>query len=246
MIRLYEAFLQAEREDDQILIADMIQNETLKIYSKICGEAIKDAIEKRRYNQAREMRKWELLAKYVRKGGALLDCGFGSGRDLLIASRLGYKVFGCEACTKYYNDFIVSYPEYKGNLRHEDMRELSFNSEFFDIVRHNASFLHMPLIGPRYTIHKVFEESWRVLRHGGVMYIYTKAGNGFRLLDTGEGFGLRPFQYFTKDLLAHVLVESGFSVEYLAGIEKDRVLRQPDGAEVRKKIPWVEAIARKA
>lgn len=224
------------------LVAEKMLSELLEIY-EVSQE--KDAIEARRQSKEHEMRKWVLLKNHLSKTGDLLDCGFGSGRDLLIASELGYNGFGCELCEKYYTRFKTDFPDFKEKVRLEDMRNLSFEDSSFDIVRHNASFLHMPLLGKGYTIHKALNESWRVLRPGGTIYVYTKAGTNFCLIDTKEGFGPRPFQLFTKNLMYKTLMECGFSVTYLEIIKKERVSQQLNGEGKKQIISWVEAIARK-
>ncbi len=224
-------------------IAEKIIEKVEKIYEN-CSLDV-DALIARRQKREREQRKWDIMRMFIEGNSPyrLLDCGFGSGRDLLIAFEKGFDAYGCEFCKKYCDDFVWNYPQYSTKVVCEDMREMSFGDVMFDVVRHNASFLHFPLIGLGYTVHKVLQESWRVLKPGGALYIYTKAGEGFSLVDTGEGFGARPFQFFTKEKLSQVLIECGFSIGYMDVEEKERVVRNPNGFENRQKIQWIEAVA---
>lgn len=225
-------------------IANQIQSELLKVYNS--NEVELDALLRRRYNFEKEKNKWDLLSKHIHLNHIkLLDCAFGSGRDLLISKKLGFDTYGCELCDKYYDDFILNYPTMKKKVKLCDMRELDFPNEMFDVVRHNASFLHMPIISKGLTIHKVLEETHRVLRPLGIVYVYTKAGEGFQAYDTGEGFGQRPFQLFSEKSLSIVLEECGFLVEFVDTLSRVRKIRTLNEGFKVVKINWIEAIARK-
>ena len=228
---------------DRCRLASMIEEEVMRLYNM---DAPSDALLERRLKQEKELSKWEVLLKFTNgTRGRLLDCGFGSGRDILIARKYGFDAYGCEKCEKYYSDFIATYPEMIKNVKCCDMKDLLFENEFFDVVRHNASFIHMPIIAHGLTAHKVLEETYRVLKRSGIVYIYTKAGDGFQAQDTGEGFGFRPFQFYTVDSMSSILEDCGFEVKYCDVLHKQRNIMGIDNIEKVVKIDWIEAIAAK-
>lgn len=185
-----------------------------------------------------EMEKWERLKAYVApdKKIKLFDCAFGSGRDLLIAQKLGYDVYGCELSKFLYSDFLTCANFEQGKLVNADFRSLPYPNETFDVVRHNASFLHLPIIGKGYTVHQCLEESFRILKQEGYLYIYTKEGTGFVTIDTGEGLGSRSFQLYDERLLTKVLLDCGFEVKCI-----NHYLRERNGTIIK----WIEAFAQK-
>lgn len=185
-----------------------------------------------------ELQKWSRLEQYVKFPGKikLFDAAFGSGRDLLIARDLGYDVFGCELSRYMFEDFANNNSWIGNKIVNCDIRNISFDNESFDIVRHNASFLHMPVIGMGYTIHKTLTESWRLLNKGGLLYIYTKEGNGFQAIDTGDGLGIRSFQLFTIDDISTILEECGFAILHV-----NRFTRQRNDSYIN----WIEIFSQK-
>lgn len=185
-----------------------------------------------------EIAKWNRLFEYINVNSnvKLFDCAFGSGRDLIIAKQYGFDTYGCELSPYLYNDFILN-----NDFEHEklllcDMRKIDFPSNYFDVVRHNASFLHMPIIKKGYTIHRALEESNRILKNNGILYIYTKEGTGFNVIDTKDNLGERSFQYFETDTITNILTECDFTVlqiEHYARPRNDSIIK------------WIEVFARK-
>lgn len=185
-----------------------------------------------------ELNKWMKInhIQSSKKGVRLLDCACGNGRDLVYAQQIGYDAYGCELNKDLLNRIIKVGEIHPSKLLNADIRNLPFQSEMFDVVRHNASFLHMPIIGPGYTIDKTIEESNRVLKKGGILYIFTKFGEGYVSLDTGDGLGERPFQLFTENTLCKIISYYGFEV-----CEVNRYDRRRNN----KNIEWIEMMARK-
>lgn len=185
-----------------------------------------------------EMAKWNRLKAYIAPGKKikLFDCAFGSGRDLLIAQKLGYDVFGCELSEFLYSDFLAHTKFEKEKLVNTDFRSIPYPDETFDVVRHNASFLHLPVIGKGYTVHQCLEESSRILKKTGYLYVYTKEGTDFVTIDTGEGLGPRSFQLYDERLLTDVLLDCGFVVKCI-----NHYLRERNGTIIK----WIEAFAQK-
>lgn len=235
--QLVNTFNQARHDNESFaqldLIAAQIQFETMKAYSQDTTFVVR----RNKFSEF-ELQKWERLEQYINtdKTNRLFDNAFGSGRDLLIAQQLGYEVYGCELSEFLYNDFLDLTTIQKENLFLCDMQSIPIQDKMFDVVRHNASFLHMPIIGKGYTIHACLEETHRILKNNGVLYICTKEGNGFVALDTLDGLGSRSFQYFNENSLQRLLLECGFKA-----IEINHYERTRNG----QIIAWIEAFAKK-
>lgn len=228
-IKLYNK----ESKENLNLLAQEIQIETMRSYSKNTP-----FITRRHIFSEFELKKWNRLSYYIKpsKKICLFDTGFGSGRDLLLAKSYGYSVYGCELSKYMYEDFITTNEIQKSHLICCDMRTIPFPNERFDIVRHNASFLHMPMIGKGYTIHSCLDESYRLLKKNGILYIFIKEGNGFITLDTLDGLGKRPFQLFSEELLKKVLQECNFKTLEINHYERNR------NGQI---IYWIEVYAKK-
>ncbi len=185
-----------------------------------------------------ELKKWERLSEYVKpnKKIKLFDSAFGSGRDLLIAKELGYDVYGCELSNFLYTNFLAEIKFDSAKIVQSDIRCIPFLDNSFDVIRHNASFLHMPLIDLGYTVHKCLEESFRLLKENGCLYIYTKEGRGFTVIDTLDGLGERSFQLYDEKILDRLLNDCGFTVKQFNHYDRER-----NG----KHILWIEAFAYK-
>ena len=185
-----------------------------------------------------ELEKWERISELVppSKNTKLFEMAFGSGRDLLIAKNLGYDVYGCELSNYLYMNFLAEFKFDSNKIIQSDIRNIPFCDNSFDLIRHNASFLHMPIIGPGYTVHKCLEESYRLLTKNGCLYIFTKEGQGFETIDTLDGLGKRSFQLYTEKTLKELLHDCGFAVT-----EFNHYNRERNG----KRILWIEAFAYK-
>jgi SAM-dependent methyltransferase len=123
------------------------------------------------------------------------------------------------------------------SFRKMDMRDLfGFVSETFDIVRHNATLLHLPLVTLGIGADQAVAESYRVLVNNGILFVSVKAGQGMELHDTGEGLGGRFFQYYSRDSLGELLSRSKFKV---LEIENWREERPSDT------VNWLAAYAQK-
>lgn len=204
-----------------------------------CSYSDQTVFVSRRYKVSNsEMEKWKRLEKYIKpnKSVKLFDCAFGSGRDLLIAQNLGYDVYGCELSEFLFRDFLTSTHFDRTKVVNSDFRSIPYSDKTFDIVRHNASFLHLPVINKGYTVHKCLEESFRILKNDGCLYIYTKEGTGFTALDTGDGLGVRSFQLFDEKSLTTLLLECGFLAKHINHFTKIR-----NDIDIK----WIEVFAQK-
>lgn len=171
----------------------------------------------------------------------LLDVGTGSGRDIKYATKkLGMNVIGIDNSDGFINllkDLEKRGDMPQGSFLKADMRNLScFPDNYFDIVRHNASLLHLPIIGKRYMVDLALIESYRVLKNHGLIFIFVKEGSGLQFIDTGEGLGGRVFQLFTKKSIGELVKRSGFVI-----LQISREIEYRNNM----KIPWIGVIADK-
>lgn len=169
----------------------------------------------------------------------MLDVGTGNGRDIIYGQGLGYNVVGIDNCSGFME--ILSEHLSSGLIKEKsykqcDMRKLDFPDNSFDVVRHNASLLHLPLIGKGYTVDLALSEAHRVLKPGGLIYIFVKTGYSLEFHDTGEGLGGRIFQFFSHMSLNEVVTRNGFVI-----------VNTSDEVEVRSNgtIDWILLIAQK-
>ncbi len=207
-------------------IAERLQDITRETYDEICEK----------YAQARGQEPPQQTQKILndllrlageRAGGpghkrrretvSILDVGTASGRDIRYLSRHpGVKVVGIDNADGFIR--LLKGLERKGEIPKGsflkmDMRDLSFFPDgSFDVVRHNASLVHMPVIGNGYTADLALTESHRVLRITGLLYIMVREGRGLRFLDTNEGFGELVYQFYTRELASHLLQRNGFEI----------------------------------
>lgn len=83
------------------------------------------------------------------EGIKVLDVGIGDGKSMDYAQKIGFDIWGCDICDEFIKitrDLMP--PEYSERIKKCDMRSLTFEDKSFDVVRHNATLVHMPIIGP--------------------------------------------------------------------------------------------------
>ena len=189
---------------------------------------------------------WELLFNEVKlcldkapDEISLLDVGAGDGRAMEYASSLGIRVFGVDNSKGFID--VLQEKSSKGLIPQNsfllaNMSDLPLEDASFDVVRMNASLLHLPLIGAGFTVDLAIENAKRVLKPGGLLYILVKKGNGQALIDTNEGLGKRYYQMYTHEMLETVLLRNGFIP-----------INKVDKTELRNQdtIEWIAHIAQK-
>lgn len=226
------------------MLAEKLLHYTKCAYDKICNK----------YQELRteelheiEQKVWDLLIDYINRyihpakpeDISLLDIGAGNGRDVLYSTKLGYKTTGIDNSDGFIE--ILKKYENSGQLRANsivkcDMRKLEFANESFDVVRHHASLLHLPIVAPGYTLDLALSETNRVLKPRGLVFILVKAGEELDFVDTGEGLGGRVFQFFTHKKLNEVITRNGFSIIQTS----DELGKRKTG-----NISWISVIAQK-
>jgi len=245
-----DTIIQANEISDNIFfldraneIAEQIINITLQTYEKTCD--IYKIVRGIKLKSIDEIC-WSTLIRYIDKyisgdkhNVNILDVGTGSGRDLIYGQSLDYNVIGTDNCDgfirllhQHYLDGLIKENTYKKC----DMRVLDFSDCSFDVVRHNATLLHLPLIGKGYTVDLALQEAFRVLKSNGLLYVFVKAGSTLEIHDTNEDLGGRIFQFFTHKTLNDVITRNGFSILHIS-----------DEVESRENciIDWILLIAQK-
>ena len=170
-----------------------------------------------------DKRAWSKLLNYINrytgdrnyKDVKLLDIGTGSGRDIKYASNLGFDVIGIDNSDAFITmlEKLEQTQEIpKNSFRKADMRNLPFDNNSFDVVRQQASLVHLPMITKGYTADKAIEENHRVLKENGLLYIFTKKGDGIQYVDTKEGLGGRIFQFYDENTIKDLVERNGFKI----------------------------------
>ena len=203
------------------------------------------SLERREYEK-NETGKWKMLLDIVQSKYksideiSLLDVGVGDGKGIRYAYETGFDVWGCDVCDEFIKMTREQLPDaYNDRIRKCDMRFLSFDDESFDVVRHNATLVHMPLIGQGHGADKAIIESNRVLKEGGLLYLSVKIGNsnGICCIDTNEGLGRRIYQLYEKEDIEELLTKNGFKI-----IAEDNII---ENRSKTQKINWYNVIAQK-
>lgn len=224
-------------------IAEELINITKYTYDEICN-TYSDLRESE--PNERDIKMWNTLLEFAKKELGkdasdikLLDVGTGSGRDIMYATKIGYKVVGVdnsdgfiERLKKLEDNGLIP----KNSYKKCDMRNLTFEDEIFDIVRHNASLLHLPLIGKNYMADLAISEAFRVLKPGGLIYIYVKEGDKLDFVNTNEGLGGRIFQFYDYNMLSSLLERNGFKIIFNKELTEERA---------GNTIKWISVIAKK-
>lgn len=170
----------------------------------------------------------------------VLDVGTGPGRDIKFMYSKGIKrVVGLDNSEEFIK--ILKELEEKGDIPKNsfvkgDMLDIPFDNETFDIVRQNASLLHIPITTKGEMLDKAIQESYRVLKENGILFVSVKKGKGVQLIDTKEGLGARIYQMHTVESITKILEEHHFCILDIIEIEEQRK---------ESKIDWINVIAKK-
>ena len=170
----------------------------------------------------------------------VLDVGTGPGRDIKFMYSKGVKrAVGLDNSEEFIK--ILKELEEKGEIPRNsfvkgDMLDIPFDNETFDIVRQNASLLHIPITTKGEMLDKAIQESYRVLKENGILFVSVKKGKGVQLIDTKEGLGARIYQMHTVESITKILEEHHFRILDIIEIEEQRK---------ESKIDWINVIAKK-
>ena len=119
------------------------------------------------------------------------------------------------------------------DFRIMNILDLKFEDESFDGIWANASFIHIP----KNEFFKGLNESLRILKKDGVMYISLKLGNNEGIEnDDRYGIANKYMSYFSKDEIEKDLIDSGFSI-----IQSEIEIKYDNYANH----PWINIFVRK-
>lgn len=169
----------------------------------------------------------------------LLDVGTGHGRDLKYALDLGFDAIGVDNADAFITGLEKLASENiipKNSFVKADMRNLPFEDNSFDIVRQQASLLHLPMVAKGYTVDKAIEENYRILKENGLLYVLVKKGDGIQYVDTNEGLGGRIFQFHNESTIENLVKRNGFKIIDITNEIEDRK---------GKIVEWIMIIAKK-
>lgn len=247
--RLFKELSEPEvKEANQI--AEKLLDMTKKTYDATCKEYERTRgeepheLDKKAWNEFLELARTRVVSGLLgdsKRFLFLLDVGTGSGRDIKYISKIpDVKVIGIDISEGFIG--ILRELEQKGEIppgsfRKADMRDLScFPERYFDIIRHNATLLHLPVIGKGYMADLALVESNRVLKDNGLIYISVKEGDGLRFNGTEEEFGRRLFQFHTMASIKELICRNGFRI----------ISAQKKPSSRGEKVRWLSIIAEKA
>ncbi|MBT6821280.1 class I SAM-dependent methyltransferase [archaeon] len=173
----------------------------------------------------------KIFLNLIPKNCHILDLGCGSGRDSEIFSQKKYKVTGIDLSSKMIN--ICKKRNIDVDFRIMNILDLKFEDESFDGIWANASFIHIP----KNEFFKGLNESLRILKKDGVMYISLKLGNNEGIEnDDRYGIANKYMSYFSKDEIEKDLIDSGFSI-----IQSEIEIKYDNYANH----PWINIFVRK-
>lgn len=181
----------------------------------------------------------EVLHKSIRDM-TVLDVGTGTGKDIKYMNSKGItKVIGLDNSDKMIEvlEELQKRKEIPENsFMKGDMLNLPFDDNIFDIVRQNASLLHIPITTKGEMLDKAIQETNRVLKQNGILFVSVKKGNGVQFIDTKEGFARRIFQMHTIESITKVIKENNFEILNITEIREERK---------GNVIDWINIIAKK-
>lgn len=149
------------------------------------------------------------LARFLKQvpgGATVLDVGCGPGFDCLALSAHGLRVVGLDLSRGMLQ--VGRSRGYPGHFVQADMRRLPLNNSL-DGIWCNAAMLHLAY---RDAV-SALREFFRVLRHGGALFIAVKEGQGEAQRSQSYGPDApRYFTYWQGDQLDAALRQSGFKL----------------------------------
>ncbi len=132
----------------------------------------------------------QLLRGNIRPGMKIFDAGCGGGRNIVYFLREGYEVYACDQDPQAV-EFVRSYSPTPDHIRCEPLEEMSFPSEFADVVI-SCAVLHFAEDDTQFA--GMLSASWRVLRPGGLFFCRLASSIGIekQIIPAGENRYLLP------------------------------------------------------
>jgi hypothetical protein len=140
---------------------------------------------------------YQSFLKHLDKGSKILDIGFGSGRDMIYFSSLGYEVSGIDTC----NAFVCRMKELGYSVKLQNVQSLE-ERDCYDALWACASLLHVS----SEELTEVFMRCHSILKRNGLMYCSFKYGDFEGVKDQ------RHYLYLTEKTILNYLPASLFKV----------------------------------
>jgi len=173
---------------------------------------------------------WERALSHMPQDPHILDLGCGSGRDIHYFSSRFNHVYGLD---RSFNLAQFAYQYALQPVVQADLRQLPFQDRSFDVIWSIAALLHLQ----RSQMRAALQESKRVLRMNGFLFISLKEGNGEEIAQDG-----RFFAYYSETELRRLLSNLGFKlVDVLMTDEK----RHDKKTNRSTTIPWIFTVSQK-
>lgn len=136
----------------------------------------------------------QILRGNIAAGMRVLDAGCGYGRNLVYLLRAGCEVFAIDCNPQAVAHVRALSASLETGLAEDNFRvgqieELPFPSEFADVVISNA-VLHFARDQGHFTA--MFEEMWRVLKPGGILFCRLGSNIGMDFMQVREDIFLLP------------------------------------------------------
>lgn len=144
----------------------------------------------------------------IPQAGRILDAGCGDGRDCKVFADRGFKVTGIDLTPEFLE--LASQKVPTGNFYYMDMRNLSFEDNYFDGVWSCASVVHMDRQG----VAQFLNEARRVLKPNGVLYLAAKEG------PQPVVYGAKTFFFYDAKDIASLVSDSGLRPIQITGGNK--------------------------
>jgi ubiquinone/menaquinone biosynthesis C-methylase UbiE len=173
---------------------------------------------------------WESALRHMPPDAHILDLGCGSGRDIDYFSSRFDHVYGLD---RSFNLARFAYQYALKPVVQADLRHLPFQDRSFDVIWSIAALLHLR----KSHLRSALQESKRVLRLHGCLFISLKMGQGERIADDG-----RFFAYYSERELRHLLTTVGFKMVAVLLTDEKRHDKQTNRTVT---IPWIFTVSQK-
>ncbi len=175
---------------------------TIESYDKTVDEYIKNVDSLHPINESKK------FLSLLGKGARILDLGCGPGRDAKVFVKQGLRIIGIDLSKN-----MVSTAKKRvknGDFHVMDIRKLRFNDKYFDGIWASAIFLHIP----KKDILEALQESFRVLKKGGILYSSVKKGYGEIFKPDKRYNNIKKFwSFFQKEEIERELKNAGFTIQ---------------------------------
>jgi ubiquinone/menaquinone biosynthesis C-methylase UbiE len=199
-----------------------VVEQTIETYNRIASKYCGKTREPRFLEWEEEYIK-KLLSYINKENPLILNVGCGDGRDNVHIEKNGAKTIGIDLSKGMLREARKLYPQ--GDFRIMDMRDMSFNDNFFDGIWASGSIYHVP----KSQVSQVAGEFRRVLKIDGILGLNFKLGTGEGMEANPKSYGGAPryFAYYTEKEMKDLLDRHGFheleSCAYPEEVYHDRI-----------------------